>query len=136
MHNKTLAAALVLSGLTFVPAAIAAPHGAGAPGLGSGGSPSHVGGTASAIHAAPSVGAGMRGARVQANTAGPRVYGWRSGGGRNVHHHRGRGVGVIVGNGYLYDDDDYGYGGCEALHERAVETGSRYWWQRYRACAG
>ena len=31
----------------------------------------------------------------------------------------------------------YGYGGgCEALHQRALVTGSRYWWNRYYACRG
>ena len=29
-----------------------------------------------------------------------------------------------------------GYGGCEALHQRAIVTGSRYWWNRYYACRG
>ena len=33
--------------------------------------------------------------------------------------------------------DGYGYGGgCEALHQRALVTGSRYWWNRYYACRG
>ena len=45
---------------------------------------------------------------------------------------------MIVGSGYYgdyYGDYDYGYsGGCEWLHERAVATGSRYWWRRYEAC--
>ena len=36
--------------------------------------------------------------------------------------------------GYPYYDDYYGGGDCEYLHERAVETGSRYWWRRYEEC--
>ncbi len=28
------------------------------------------------------------------------------------------------------------YAGCSWLHRRAVETGSRYWWRRYRECRG
>ena len=37
---------------------------------------------------------------------------------------------------YSYSDDYPVYSGCGWLHHRAVETGSRYWWQRYRACIG
>lgn len=40
---------------------------------------------------------------------------------------------MIVGSGYYDGDYDY-FGGCEWLHERAVETGSRYWWRRYEDC--
>jgi hypothetical protein len=31
-----------------------------------------------------------------------------------------------------YDDDD----GCEYLRVKALDTNSRYWWRRYRACLG
>ena len=30
----------------------------------------------------------------------------------------------------------YGYRSCEAYHRRAINTGSRYWWRRYRECRG
>lgn len=30
--------------------------------------------------------------------------------------------------------DGYYYGDCDWLRRRAVATGSRYWWQRYRLC--
>jgi len=45
------------------------------------------------------------------------------------HHHR-HGVRIFVaGPGF------YGYGGsCHWLRLRALETGSPYWWQRYRFC--
>jgi hypothetical protein len=53
------------------------------------------------------------------------------------HHHHHRGVffvdAPLYGYGYGYDYYDYGYD-CRGLRWRAVETGSRYWWHRYREC--
>jgi hypothetical protein len=47
--------------------------------------------------------------------------------GHKHHHHRR----VIVGVPYAV----YGYSyGCNWLYQRAVVTGSRYWWSRYHAC--
>jgi hypothetical protein len=41
------------------------------------------------------------------------------------------GVDIYVGPG------SYGYGpGCGWLRRRALDTGSSYWWRRYRACIG
>jgi hypothetical protein len=78
----------------------------------------------------------MHAPRGTFNDPGPaahtRVYGWQGGPSHSYIHHR-RGFGVIVGSGY-YDGDYYYYGGCEWLHERAAETGSRYWWRRYEDC--
>jgi hypothetical protein len=37
------------------------------------------------------------------------------------------------GRPYLFDDD---YGDCGWLRRRAIETGSSYWWRRYRECRG
>lgn len=52
------------------------------------------------------------------------------------HHRHWRGgpafgfaVGVPVYSGSYYS-------GCGWLHRRAVNTGSRYWWRRYRECRG
>lgn len=46
------------------------------------------------------------------------------------HAHRRGGPDVNIGV--------YGYSGysdeCSYFHQRAVATGSRYWWRRYRAC--
>jgi len=53
------------------------------------------------------------------------------------HHHRFHGrryyfVGApVYGAYYGYG---YGYGGCYWLRERAIYTGSRYWWNRYYDC--
>ena len=66
------------------------------------------------------------------HAAGPRVYGWRSGGPHHSHFHRRRGFGVVGGD---YYDGDYGYyGGCGWLRARAEETGSGYRWRRYEEC--
>lgn len=59
---------------------------------------------------------------------------------RGRRHHRGgrrhypRYYGYVP---YLYDyyyDDYYDDGGCSWLRRKAVRTGSRYWWRRYRRC--
>lgn len=34
---------------------------------------------------------------------------------------------------YYFYSDEYG-GGCSWLRRKAIETGSRYWWRRYRDC--
>jgi hypothetical protein len=117
-----LAAGLVAAAAFSAPPAIAARFG------GIGGGAPHV----SAPHISPGVGAmhAPRGAFAHPG-AGARVYGWQ-GGPRHGHFHHRRGYGVIVGN---YYDGDYGYyRGCEWLHARAEETGSRYWWRRYEDC--
>lgn len=88
---------------------------------------------------------GMRGPRV----GGPRVRGYRGYRGRGVRpgkryrgpryygkrrYYKGRrryyGL-PYVGYGYY----PYYYGGsCEWLRRKAYQTGSAYWWRRYRAC--
>jgi hypothetical protein len=119
MLKKTIATALIFTGMTFVPAAMAAHGGHGGGGHGGGG----------ARASAPRSG----GPSIRSSGASAaRVYGWRSGGGaRHAFNRRGRGVGV-----YGYNDGDYGYGGCGYLYSRAVATGSSYWWNRYEACEG
>ena len=73
--------------------------------------------------------------------------GFHGGGGHGFHGggYRGYGYGFGLYAPYTYWDYDYPsygyydgyYGGrCAGLHARAVETGSRYWWRRYRACIG
>jgi hypothetical protein len=53
------------------------------------------------------------------------------------HHHHHHGVffvdAPLYAYGYGYDYYDYGYD-CRSLRWRAVETGSAYWWHRYRDC--
>jgi len=49
------------------------------------------------------------------------------------HYHHRHGVRIFVGGGSGYYG--YGYGGsCHWLRLRALETGSPYWWKRYRFC--
>ena len=116
MIRKYLAAAAFAAAIALAPAAFAAKGGGG----GGGGAPGGA-----AVHSA-----GPR------DGAGPRVYGWSGSGPHphghgHGHHHRHGAVGIIIGDPYY--DDDYG-DDCAYLHERAVETGSRYWWRRYEEC--
>ena len=48
-------------------------------------------------------------------------------------HHRGDDRDREFGFGRPYYDD---YGDCGWLRRRAIETGSSYWWRRYRECRG
>lgn len=58
---------------------------------------------------------------------------------RGGHFRGGRGIGFGFALGaplyYGYSSGGY-YGNCGWLHRRAVDTGSRYWWRRYRECRG
>jgi hypothetical protein len=46
-----------------------------------------------------------------------------------------RGRRLSWGDGiYFYFWDGYYYGDCAWLHRRAIATGSRVWWSRYRQC--
>jgi hypothetical protein len=50
------------------------------------------------------------------------------------HHHRHHRHARVFAFAPFYD---YGYGyadGCYWLRNRAISTGSRYWWSRYRDC--
>jgi hypothetical protein len=47
------------------------------------------------------------------------------------HHHHRHGVRILIGGGPGF----YAYGrSCHALKVRALESGSPYWWKRYRFC--
>jgi hypothetical protein len=64
-------------------------------------------------------------------------YGHGHGGHQHGHHGHHRRP-IIVGYPYYYGDYydyDYGYSDCGWLYRRAVQTGSPYWWRRYRDCA-
>jgi hypothetical protein len=75
------------------------------------------------------------GDRGSINRGGDRNWGGGDRGGRHhSHRHRGGGVGVYVGPGYGYYDYGYSSGECAWLYRRAVQTGSSYWWRRYRNC--
>lgn len=73
------------------------------------------------------------GPRVSGNRDGARVYGYQARGQNNRGHHRRghRGIGGVYGY-----SDDYGYynGTCAYEYNRAVATGSAYWWNRYQEC--
>lgn len=57
----------------------------------------------------------------------------RGGGERFEGGHRGRRY--IWGDGLeFYFYDGYYHGNCGWLKEQALETGSAYWWRRYRIC--
>ena len=66
---------------------------------------------------------------------GGHIGGGHFGGGRYRGYRGGDGV-FIGGFPFWGYDDDYYYdgGGCAWLHRRAIETGSPYWWRRYRDC--
>jgi hypothetical protein len=49
----------------------------------------------------------------------------------NIHIHLGVPVGVGVG----YVGYGYGYGpSCYWLKKKAIDTGSTYWWKKYKQC--
>jgi hypothetical protein len=50
------------------------------------------------------------------------------------HFHHRVFVGVPFAYGYYYDDGYYHDDGCYWLKRRALNTGSRYWWNRYHVC--
>ena len=54
---------------------------------------------------------------------GDRSRPWR----RGKRFHWGPGIDFWFYDGYYYGD-------CSWLHRKAIETGSRYWWRRYRLC--
>jgi hypothetical protein len=87
-----------------------------------------------------------RGWDIGRRNAGPRTV-WR-GGDRDIRrgridrrgHWNGRRI-RRYGRRYAWGPgisfwfyDGYYYGDCEWLRRRAVVTGSRYWWRRYRQC--
>ena len=71
---------------------------------------------------------GGRGGRVAGDRAGRGNYR----GGHRYSRDRG-GVGIYLGPGFGYYDGDYD-SDCEWLRRRALDTGSRYWWRRFRDC--
>jgi hypothetical protein len=93
-------------------------------------------------HGVRSSGAGMRFGALSFNGAvgvrsfsGARSQGYVNGGGgggRQARHFRG---GRVLGYAPLVGGYAYG-GGCAYYYQRAVATGSSYWWDRYYDCAG
>jgi len=43
-------------------------------------------------------------------------------------------VGVPLGIGVVGYGYGYGYGSCHWLKEKAIDTGSAYWWKTYKQC--
>lgn len=58
--------------------------------------------------------------------------GHHGGGGHHYDGHYGYYGYYDYGPSYYYGGDTYGE--CRSLRRRAVRTGSRYWWRRYRDC--
>jgi hypothetical protein len=144
MRKKTIIATLLIS--VFGAAALAAPslahnggagHGGGGGGRGSSGP--HAG---SAIHAGSlrmySAGRVHAYSSGRTRTYGPRMSradGWQGRSASN-HHRNHHGRRIFIAGGFPYYDYGYGYGygGCGWLYQRAIATGSSYWWHRYEAC--
>jgi hypothetical protein len=57
--------------------------------------------------------------------------------GRDGRNGRGH-VRRFRGDRFFFDAPgySYGYGPCAYYYDRAVATGSGYWWDRYYACTG
>ncbi len=54
---------------------------------------------------------------------------------RGDHRHFHRGKRHVWGPGIeFWFYDGYYYGDCDWLREKAIDTGSGYWWTRYRLC--
>lgn len=122
--------------------AISTPRGAGGGGAIS--TPRGGGSGGSAVQRSRPDAGGMTRSCPRMGDRGDRVYrGWRGDRGTvEVVPRRGRGdrpwmagrryswgpgVGFYFWNGYYYGD-------CRWLRRRAIETGSAYWWRRYRLC--
>ncbi len=61
---------------------------------------------------------------------------WRGRGGRDWDHRRRGGFNLYIGPGPGFYYGRPGSGGCEWLRRRAINSGSNYWWRRYRQCRG
>ena len=117
MNKKVVGlAAAALTGLfvlsTGVEPAVAA-HGGGGGNHGGGGGHSSIGG----------VGRSFAGTALGRSATGTRVYGYQA----RAHHGHGRRI-IPVPYGYYYG------GTCANDYNRAVATGSAYWWNRYEEC--
>ena len=66
--------------------------------------------------------------RTFSGRTGTRSSTFASRDGRRIHHRRGARFGYSDGYGYTSS--------CSYYHQRALATGSRYWWRRYRECIG
>lgn len=71
--------------------------------------------------------------RMSGNRDGARVYGYQARG--NHGHGHGHGRRFFAGP-YGYYDYGYSDGTCAYEYNRAVTTGSSYWWNRYEDCTG
>ena len=78
-------------------------------------------------------GRGYGGSAHHMGSGGYRFYSgnnFRSGHVHRFHHNR---TVFLVGAPYVYGYYDYA-DGCYWMRQRALYTGSRYWWSRYHAC--
>ena len=121
----TIAAAVLAIGSSMEPAA-SLPLG------GQGANPDAPVHKAQQMSPSPDVGgrktrSGEKGMRDDGPRTGQRSRDWN--GGDRERRRSGRG-GIWFGPGYGFRPD------CGWLRRRALDTGSPYWWRRYRACAG
>lgn len=84
-------------------------------------------------------GGGGGGGSVRRFSGGGRSFVRPNVAGSSHDRHRGRRGGrvFIYGGGYPYYYDGYDYyagDSCYWLRQKALNTGSQYWWQRYRDC--
>lgn len=104
-------------------------------GGGGGGSPRFHGGGGGGGRSFGGGGGGVP--RIHGGRGGPRVGGYV---GRNRGHHgrkHRRGGGIYFGFGApYYSGDYYNSQSCTWLHRKAIRTGTKYWWRRYRNCVG
>jgi hypothetical protein len=147
--RKKIVIATLMTGI-FAAAALATPSLAH-PGGGGGGGHGGGAGRGGAAHGGSIHAGSMRmysAGRMHAYNSGrthsyrmSRANGWQGRSAWNHHrNHHGQRFFVAGGFPYWYDtgyyDYDYGYGsgGCGWVYQRALATGSSYWWHRYQAC--
>lgn len=115
--------------------------GGGGGGAGRSGGVTSGGGGGAAIERGGDRGFASRSGRSEGGAArrsGDRTFGsgrWEGRGDHRGRHRysRHRGLRIYLGPGYGYYDGDYDYS-CEWLRRRAIQTGSSYWWRRFRDC--
>jgi hypothetical protein len=82
------------------------------------------------------MGGGGNGGRSYSYSGGSGYrYGGGDGGRRHAHRFHGNRNAYLYGVPYAYGYSDYYYSnGCSWLRQRALYTGSPYWWDRYYSC--
>jgi len=140
MRHKLIAVLATAVALLFL-VALSAGQAAAQRGGRDGGGPSMGGGGRGG---GPSVGGGRGPSGPGFQGGGPSDRRFSGDGGRGFvprfDRRDGRGhVRRFRGDRFFFDAPvygSYGYGPCSYYYDRAVATGSGYWWNRYYACTG